>query len=69
MRYKEFIVDHVTFSQSGGGFIVVESFQSFKRSSIRERCCCVNGSKRQFYIVLLLVRHNIRSCFIDKAMA
>ena len=47
-----FTVDHVIFSQSGSGFIVAESF---KRLSIRESRCCVNGSKRQLYVVLLLV--------------
>ena len=31
------IADHVTFSQSGGGFVVAESFQTFANS--RELLC------------------------------
>ena len=32
------IADHVTFSQSGGGFVVAESFQTFEHS--REPLLC-----------------------------
>ena len=38
MCYKEFIADHVTFSQLGGGFIVAVSFQTFEH--LREPLLC-----------------------------
>ena len=70
MCYKEFIANHVTFSQSGGGFIVAGSFQSFKRS--REPLLCEWLKKAIVRCVIASLgeqkdRHNIRSCFIDKA--
>ena len=43
MCYKEFIADHVTFSQSGGGFIVAVSFQTFEYS--REPLLCESLDK------------------------
>ena len=61
----------MTFSQSGGGFVVAESFQTFAHS--RELLCewlekaTVPSVRR--VIGKQKGRHNIESCFIDKAVA
>ena len=71
MCYKECIADHVTFSQSGGGFVVAESFQTFEHS--REPLCEWLEKAIVRRIITSLGkqkgRHNIGSCFIDKAVA
>ena len=68
MCYKEFIV---TFSQSGGGFSVAESFQTLQHS--REPLLCKWLEKAIVRRVIDSLgkqkgRHNIGSCFIDKAV-
>ena len=71
MCYKEFIADHMTFSQSGGGFVVAESFQTFEHS--RELLLCEWLEKAIVCHITSLGKqkgkHNIGSCFIDKAVA
>ena len=72
MCYKGFIADHMTFRQSGGGFIVAEAFQTFEHS--REPLLCEWLEKAIVRHVIASLgeqkgRHNIRSCFIDKAVA
>ena len=71
--YKEFIADHVTFSQSGDGFIVAESFQT-SSMHLREPLLCEWLEKAIVCHVIASLgeqkgRHNIWSCFIDKAVA
>ena len=66
-----FIADHVTFSQSGGGFSVAESFQTLHS---REPLLCKSLEKAIVQRVIASLglqksRHNIGSCFIDKAVA
>ena len=62
----------MTFSQSGGGFIVAESFQTFEHS--REPLLCEWLERALVRRVIASLgeqkgRHNIGSCFIDKAVA
>ena len=57
MCYKEFIADHMTFSQSGGGVIVAESFQTFEH--LREPLLCE-------WLEKAIVRHVIASLVEQK---
>ena len=70
MCYKEFIADHVTFSQSGGGFVVAESFQTFANS--RELLCKWLEKAIVRRVITSLGkqkgRQNVESCFIYKAV-
>ena len=72
MCYKEFIADHVTYSQSGGGFSVanLSNVPAFERE--REPLLCKWLGNCTSVIASLgkqKGRHNIGSCFIDKAVA
>ena len=59
----------MTFSQSGGGLVAAESFQTFAHS--RELLCewLEKASVRRVVSGKEKGRHNIKSCFIDKAVA